>query len=264
MGILRLLITAIFMIGAVSAHAEIGSIAGYRWQYYLSTTGPYYPSAEVACRTIAGSVPIKYITPTVPGEYACWFDIGGYDSNFFVDLDSTGCADGYTRQADKSCAPSTPEVKACPVSHPVYPGTGAKTLTERDDAGSEELPISRTYRSDLRFRTNGAAGGWTFNWQRALDVAVVGSYASSPITTLRDGGTVRVFSKSGTVWTTAGIRDTIEHVGSNWIYKVPTEGIEETYDAQGNLLSVRERNGRATALQYTTTGRLSKDRKSVV
>lgn len=258
MGILRLLITAIFMIGAVSAHGEIGSIAGYRWQYYLSTTGPYYPSAEVACRTIAGSVPIKYITPTVPGEYACWFDIGGYDSNFFVDLDSTGCADGYTRQADKSCAPSAPEVKACPVSHPVYPGTGAKTLTERDDAGSEELPISRTYRSDLRFRTNGAAGGWTFNWQRALDVAVVGSYASSPITTLRDGGTVRVFSKSGTVWTTAGIRDTIEHVGSNWIYKVPTEGIEETYDAQGNLLSVRERNGRTTALQYTTTGQLSK------
>ncbi|PLC39842.1 RHS repeat protein [Ralstonia pickettii] len=258
MGILRLLITAIFMIGAVNAHAEIGSIAGYRWQYYLSTTGPYYPSAEVACRTIAGSVPIKYITPTVPGEYACWFDIGGYDSNFFVDLDSSGCADGYTRQADKSCAPSTPEVKACPVSHPVYPGTGAKTLTERDDAGSEELPISRTYRSDLRFRTNGAAGGWMFNWQRALDVAVVNSYSSSPITTLRDGGTVRVFSKSGTVWTTSGIRDTIEHVGSNWVYKAPTEGIEETYDAQGNLLSVRERNGHTTALQYTTTGQLTK------
>ncbi|MCO5411217.1 RHS repeat domain-containing protein [Ralstonia mojiangensis] len=258
MGILRLLITAIFMIGAVNAHAEIGSIAGYRWQYYLSTTGPYYPSAEVACRTIAGSVPIKYITPTVPGEYACWFDIGGYDSNFFVDLDSSGCADGYTRQADKSCAPSTPEVKACPVSHPVYPGTGAKTLTERDDAGSEELPISRTYRSDLRFRTNGAAGGWMFNWQRAVDVAVVNSYSSSPITTLRDGGTVRVFSKSGTVWTTSGIRDTIEHVGSNWVYKAPTEGIEETYDAQGNLLSVRERNGRTTALQYTTTGQLTK------
>jgi YD repeat-containing protein len=184
--------------------------------------------------------------------------MGGWYSNFFVDIDGSGCADGYTRQADRSCVPSTPEVKACPISHPVYPGTGTKTLTERDDAGNEELPISRTYRSDLRFRTNGAAGGWTFNWQRGLDVAVVGNYTSSPITALRDGGTVRVFAKSGTVWTTPGVHDTIEHVGETWVYKVPTEGTEETYDAKGNLLSVRERSGRTTALQYTTTGQLSK------
>jgi YD repeat-containing protein len=262
MRILCLLIAAILMNGATSAHAEIGSIAGYRWQYYLSTTGPYYPSAEVACHAIAamGPNPVKYMTANGPGEYACWWRGQGmtWDSDFFVDLDFGGCADGYTRQSDNSCAPSTPEVKTCPVSHPVFPGTGTKILTEQDSADGIELPVSRTYRSDLRFRVNGLAGGWTFNWQRGLDVVLTSYFASNPISALRENGTVRVFTKKGSTWTTAGTADTITQSGSNWIYEVAASGTRETFDAKGNLLSVRERNGRATVLEYDTNGALSK------
>lgn len=182
--------------------------------------------------------------------------VGDYNYYGFVSLLGP-CAPGYVLQPDGSCRPSAPEVKACPVSHPVFPGSGVKTLTERDDAGSLELPISRTYRSDLSFRSIDSVGGWMFNWKRGLDVSLTTTFTSNPITVLGEDGTVRVFRKSAGVWTAAGTSDTISQSGTTWVYTVAASGARETYDAKGNLISVRDRTGKTTTLTYNPQSQLT-------
>jgi len=175
------------------------------------------------------------------------------------------CAPGYALQADGSClsSPLPTPVQACAVGHPVIPGTGTKILVERDGGSGAELPVTYAYRSRGVFGSTGGAGQWTFNWQRGLDTRYA-AFLPPQVTALRDDGSGLAFSKTGGVWTASGTRDTLQPVTdatgkiTAWQYTVSSTNAVETYDSVGKLQSVRERNGRTTALTYNAQNQLTK------
>ncbi len=145
----------------------------------------------------------------------------------------------------------------------MFPNTGVKVLTERDDAGSADLPLSRTYRSSVLFGLVTGVGQWLFNWQRELDAPIdTSDTTSAPISAIREDGTSRIFRKRGSTWTTFGSRDTVAGLSdgagtlTGWQYTVAETGAVETYGTNGKLLSVRERNGRTTTLIYSPSHQL--------
>ena len=173
------------------------------------------------------------------------------------------CANGYALQPDGSCQPARPPTQTC-VGHPVMPGTGTKILVESDNAGSRELPLTRSYRSSVLFGPASAAGQWYFGWQRELDVgAVTSNFSQAQISVLRDNGEVYIFKSNGAVWQAPGTRDTlrgtVDSTGkiTGWQYTNANTSTVEVYDQKGKLLSVRERNGRATTLTYDAKSQLS-------
>lgn len=169
------------------------------------------------------------------------------------------CPDG-SLTPDNICTPRPP-VQACTVAYPVIPGTGTKILVENDSA-SAELPLTRAYRSYVTFGINAGTGKWLFNWQRALDTNIA-RFSTPQVSAWRDDGSILYFQKNGAVWSTASSSDTLQAVidgngaTTGWLYKVGQTGVVETYDADGRLQSVRERNGRTTQLAYDTSKRLA-------
>ncbi|MDB0573925.1 RHS repeat protein [Ralstonia solanacearum] len=146
----------------------------------------------------------------------------------------------------------------------MIPGIGTKILDERDDTGSTELPLTRSYRSSVLFGPAAASGQWHFDWQRELDSGAVTSNSSkAQISVLRDKGEVYIFKSNGSVWQASGTRDilqgTVDSTGkvSAWQYNVANTGVTEIYDQKGTLLSVRDRNGRTTTLTYDTTNQIN-------
>jgi len=169
------------------------------------------------------------------------------------------CPDG-SLTPDNICTPRPP-VQACTVAYPVIPGTGTKILVENDSA-SAELPLTRAYRSYVTFGINAGTGKWLFNWQRALDTNIA-RFTTPQVSAWRDDGSILYFQKNGAVWSTASSSDTLQAVidgngaTTGWLYKVGQTGVVETYDADGRLQSVRERNGRTTQMAYDTSKRLT-------
>ena len=169
------------------------------------------------------------------------------------------CPDG-SIPSGSTCTPRPP-VQACTVAYPVIPGTGTKVLVENDSA-SAELPLTRAYRSYVTFGINAGTGKWLFNWQRALDTNIA-RFTTPQVSAWRDDGSILYFQKNGAVWSTASSSDTLQAVidgngtTTGWLYKVGQTGVVETYDADGRLQSVRERNGRTTQLAYDTSKRLT-------
>ncbi|MGC0016402.1 RHS repeat protein, partial [Ralstonia pseudosolanacearum] len=233
-------------------------------------------SPDAACRSATAGFKARYPWDTreylylenkqinAPGTAGC---IGRFSNGVLGIIGTTvrigQCAAGYLTQPDGSCAPKKPEVKTCAVGHPVFPNTGVKVLMERDDAGSADLPLSRTYRSSVLFGLVTGVGQWLFNWQRELDAPIgTADNTSAPITAMRENGTSRVFRKSGSTWTTFGSRDTVAGLSdgagtlTGWQYTVAETGAVETYGTNGKLLSVRERNGRTTTLTYSPSHQL--------
>lgn len=233
-------------------------------------------SPDAACRSATAGFKARYPWDTreylylenkqinAPGTAGC---IGRFSNGVLGIIGTTvrigQCAAGYLTQPDGSCAPKSPEVKTCAVGHPVFPNTGVKVLMERDDTGSADLPLSRTYRSSVLFGLVTGVGQWLFNWQRELDAPIgTAGNTSAPITAMREDGTSRVFRKSGSTWTTFGSRDTVAGLSdgagtlTGWQYTVAETGAVETYGTNGKLLSVRERNGRTTTLIYSPSHQL--------
>ncbi|ANH76616.1 RHS Repeat family protein [Ralstonia insidiosa] len=191
---------------------ELGLVLkrGYEWSSPRTMTGYWYVYTQAACPD--GSIP-----------------------------------SGYT------CTPRPP-VHACTVAYPVIPGTGTKILVE-NDSGSAELPLARAYRSFVTFGTNAGTGKWLFNWQRTLDTNIA-RFPTPQVSAWRDDGAIVYFQKNGATWTTPSTRDSLQSVAdangttTTWLYTVAQNGTVETYDADGRLQSVRERNGRTTQLAY--------------
>ncbi|MHA6883127.1 RHS repeat domain-containing protein, partial [Ralstonia pseudosolanacearum] len=233
-------------------------------------------SPDAACRSATAGLKARYPWDTreylylenkqvnAPGTAGC---MGRFSNGVLGIIGTTvrigQCAAGYLTQPDGSCAPKNPEVKTCAVGHPVFPNTGVKVLTERDDAGSADLPLSRTYRSSVLFGLVTGVGQWLFNWQRELDAPIdTSDTTSAPISAIREDGTSRIFRKRGSTWTTFGSRDTVAGLSdgagmlTGWQYTVAETGAVETYGTNGKLLSVRERNGRTTTLIYSPSHQL--------
>ena len=177
--------------------------------------------------------------------------------------DPSRCSTGFTLQADGSCMPDRPPERSCAVAHPVFPATGTKILTERDDAGSLELPLTRNYRSYVPFGATSGAGSWLFNWQRRLDVSASADTNGAQAVATRDDGATPTFAKVGDKWVSSATRDVLTRVtnasGANtgWQYGATASGIVEAYDSNGVLQSIRERNGRTTTLSYNVKRQLT-------
>ena len=220
-------------------------------------------SFEEAWRDIADDEPPKdrpqYSCKTrivySPKNYSIWYE--------FL-MRAKECANGYTAQPDGSCEPTRPPVQSCPVSHPVFPGSGVKILTERDDSGSAELSLTRTYRSNVLYGQKANQGQWLFEWQREIDTLAVdlSGKLSAPITVLRGDGDVRTLKKTGDKWGASGVADAVERLTDRsgvvtWRYMSDATGTIETYDSKGRLQNVRERGGRTTVLTYNAAGQLA-------
>jgi len=179
-----------------------------------------------------------------------------------IEVDQLGsCASGYTLQLDGSCKPlpARPPVQVCTVGSPAIPGTGTKTLFERDESGSPDLPVTLAYQS----YGAGGASQWTSNWQRSLDTSAAGN-TTPQVSAVREDGSVVAFSGNGTAWTATGSQDTLQSItdaGGNttgWQYTVVGTGAVESYDANGKLQSVRDRDSRTTTLTYNASNQLTK------
>lgn len=149
---------------------------------------------------------------------------------------------------------------SCPVGNPIYPGTGIKILTEQDfiDTSANSLSFKRTYRSNYQMLPRGGFGGlWQHQWQKRLDLSNLS--ASSPdITALRSDGTIIRFAGQGNGWVADGnkygsLQAVLNGSGAvtGWRLLETSSDITETYDADGKLLSIQERNGWTTTLSYS-------------
>ncbi|WP_423198968.1 MULTISPECIES: DUF6531 domain-containing protein [unclassified Cupriavidus] len=174
----------------------------------------------------------------------------------------------WKRDPNKSLEDQCPDLprateNACSVGNPVAPLTGQKTQPEPADfqsVGPHPLVFRRTFRSEAGRYGAGAGSigtGWSHNWQRSLSLLLI-TDASPTVTAFRDdGGPVR-FVRSGQDWVTAEgrSRDRIVSgagdagVGA-WQYLVADTGAIESYDSDGRLLRVTERNGWSMVLTYT-------------
>ena len=168
------------------------------------------------------------------------------------------CTSGYALQSNGTCKPPPPPVQACTAGSPAIPGTGTKTFFEEDEGSIPDLPVTLAYQS------YGVSGGgqWTPNWQRGLDTNAAGN-ATPQVSAVREDGSVVTFNGSSTAWTAIGSQDTLQSVVdasgkvTGWQYGVQASGTVETYDTNGKLQSVRERNGRTTRLTYNGANQLT-------
>lgn len=247
------------------------SVDGHRWQ---TRFGNNYPDPTTACKAgalfDAPDFIFSYLVPmgTSGTAYACYESrADGSGDYFYLGVsEMTGfnsCLQGYTYQPDGACVISRLPVQACAVGHPVFPGTGTKILVETDNGGSTDLPVTRSYRSFSVFGSSGGAGQWLLNWQRGLNTNLFQHVAAPQVSAQRSDGSMLVFQKTGASWVASGTQDTLQPLtGANgnvtgWQYGVTSTGVIETYDTNGKLLSVRERNGRMTALTYNPKAQLT-------
>ncbi len=263
----RVLLVVALLCGLV-AHTEVWAGIGNLWY-----DGPYVgDSPEAACAPVMKSNgwELDHIEmnlwrgealckPTYESVMRTW----GYYTWTVASFAGGGCAPGYTMQPDGNCDPNRAPETSCPVSHPVMPGTGTKVLTERDDGGTSELPIVRSYQSNVLFGAASGTGQWTFNWQRRLDPSMSLSMYYPSTRALREDGSVLIFRKGPAGWTAVGTKDSVEPTYdangniTEWKYVVASSGIVERYDAAGKLVKVEERNGRSTVLTYDAKNLLS-------
>lgn len=177
---------------------------------------------------------------------------------------TVSCADGwYPDDAPESafCAKNEPyEDKSCPFGNPVLPALGIKIHTETDyqGVGAHPLTFTRLYRSSWPEGLSQDKQYWRYNW--ALRIVPIEGSPIRMVRLLRPDGSVRSFTAPGQPhlpWNPdPGFQDKLtEQQDGNkkttgWTLRVFEDDSTETYDAQGKLLSVRQRNGWTMTLSY--------------
>ncbi|MDO3624516.1 DUF6531 domain-containing protein, partial [Ralstonia pseudosolanacearum] len=201
---------------------------------------------------------------------ACWLtyesamELFGWPARLLsINRDPSRCSRGFTYQPDGSCEQDRLPERSCAVGHPIFPATGTKILTQRDDVGSLELPLTRNYRSYMPVGETSGTGSWLFNWQRRLDVGSAGDTKEAQVIAIRADGAVDFFVKNGNAWNSTSTLDELQSVANaqgavtGWQHTIRESGAVETYDANGALLSVRESNGQTTTLAYNSKRQLT-------
>ncbi|MHA6889852.1 discoidin domain-containing protein [Ralstonia pseudosolanacearum] len=100
------------------------------------------------------------------------------------------------------------------------------------------------------------------DWQRSLDTSLAAD-PTPEVTVQREGGSVSTFTPNGTAWSAPNTQDTLQPTAdtngntTGWQYTVVDTGAVERYDTSGKLQSVRDRNGRTTALSYNAANQLT-------
>lgn len=151
--------------------------------------------------------------------------------------------------------------QSCPVADPVYPGSGAVSLSSTEFRSGDDIPLlfTRSYRSTPLAKGLTAIGPvWFHNWQRKLDVSSASSGSSSKVVAYRDNGDPLTFNWSGGYWKTASYSGlALVQTGSDWTLTDATTGVVETYSSQGVLLAERNKAGFTRTLTYGSNGQVA-------
>ncbi|WGS52032.1 DUF6531 domain-containing protein [Paraburkholderia sp. D15] len=195
----------------------------------------------------------------MPGSKTCRLDVVG---NTPGGMGNYACINDLAL-IDQWCAspvPDEPEA-TCPVADPVYPGSGAVTLTQADFVSGDDIPLlfTRTYRSKSLSGAATAMGPvWFHNWQRSLGLANSNNGSSSTVLAYRDKGEPVTFRWTSGTWRSTGFTGlALSQNGSGWtLTDLQTETIE-SYSAQGLLLSETTKTGFVRTLAYDASGLLT-------
>ncbi|HZZ02875.1 DUF6531 domain-containing protein [Paraburkholderia sp.] len=194
-----------------------------------------------------------------PGTTSCRNDVFG---NTPGGMGNYACINNISL-IDQWCAtPATDEPEqSCPVADPVYPGSGAVTLTEADFVSGDDIPMqfTRTYRSKpLGVSATAMGPVWFHSWQRNLGLANANSGSTSKVLAYRENGEPVTFNWSAGTWRTAGFTGlSLSQSGSGWtLTDLRTETVE-TYSAQGVLFSESTKTGFVRTLNYDGSGLLT-------
>jgi YD repeat-containing protein len=158
--------------------------------------------------------------------------------------------------AEMWCIPY-PDVDICTAAgNPTLVANGRKTETMVDYAGAGAHPLrfERLYAAPMGNGTN----GWENNFSRTLHI---GAAYFDAIMADRPGAARIILQRDGTGTYVAlpPYKDTATKLMGatgrivGWQYRVWADDSTETYDAKGRLLSIAERNGWVTTLNYSTS-----------
>ncbi|MBS0211772.1 MAG: RHS repeat protein [Proteobacteria bacterium] len=148
------------------------------------------------------------------------------------------------------------------VGNPIDAGTGNKHQVETDYQGSGAFPIvfSRSYDSSRTWLANPVpvSIGWTHNYLSS--VALMPAPGSSTITEAilhRGDGSILRFYLVGTVWTPDAdiplrLSVAIDSSGTATATVTTADDTVESYDSQGRLISLTNRDGLTQTVIYTT------------
>jgi YD repeat-containing protein len=196
----------------------------------------------------------------IPGNQDCASIAASRTSTGMGTYFCTANAQAMIARYCKGPDPVEPE-QSCPVADPVYPGSGAVTLSSTDFVSGDDLPMtfSRTYRSSSLGASENAMGPvWFHSWQRQLNLAGANNGGSSKVVAYRENGEPVTFNWSSGYWRTAGFTGiALTQNGSGWTLTNLSSDTTETYSAQGVLLSERTRTGFVRTLTYDGSGRLT-------
>ncbi|MGN4152250.1 RHS repeat domain-containing protein [Burkholderia gladioli] len=231
--VVQILITFILLLASLDIHASGDCSALY------ASSGAI-PGSRTCELTVASR------TPGGMANYACINDIEAI---------SAWCA-----TAVQEPAPPEPEA-TCPVADPVYPGSGAVTLTASDFVSGDELPMvfTRTYVSNRVANGGGAMGaGWSHNWQRRLDVSKADDGQAARVVAYREDGEPVTFQGAAGQWRASGFTGlALARNASGWLLTdLHTETVE-SYSAQGRMLYDETLTRVRRTLSYDAAGLLT-------
>lgn len=215
---------------------------------YSNPRGGFSPDYGAGCY-----YDVKLMTPPY-GDNPNWF------GQHWV-LPRRTCGDSSWTYSDQTglCERATnyQDQQSCPVANPVYPADGSKRQQEMDFSASilgRTLDFSRTYYTDSLIGYGQTYGwGWSLDrWSRSLMLNDLSR--SNLVIAKRDGGRHHLLvGGSNGIWSASpydGLQ--LTRSGSGWLLTDRDTGTEETYDANGVLLSLNERDGRSFILGYST------------
>jgi RHS repeat-associated protein len=149
------------------------------------------------------------------------------------------------KSCDTSCQPKM-------VADPINIATGNKVETEIDylSAGPSPLILSRAYNSfDNELSRFGV--GWRGAWTQTIT-----STSASTAEATRSDGKVLLFTLNNSIWTPdSDVNSKLVKLTNGWQYTTG-EDETETYNANGQLISITDRAGLSQTLNYDAQGRL--------
>lgn len=141
-----------------------------------------------------------------------------------------------------------PSTAMC-VGNPIHLGTGNKFQSEQDYAssGAEPLTFTRYYNSSL---SDAPMGGWLHTYSRSVDYAPE-TYGENMVVLQRaEGQRLAFYSVNGDWVPTWDTGVSLQQTNDGWLF-VQDNGVAETYDASGKLLSIEQPDGNVIEVTYS-------------
>ena len=234
--------------------------------YSASPTPACAPSITCTFLWALPDHPLQLSQTELPVDYTCpprTFIYEGYYNNINFphvqpyDTCVDPCPEGKKVNAAGQCVglliPPKNKGKACPSSvEPISMATGNKWLIETDININPNMSFIRTYNLPDFYDNSILGKGWTYSY--SMQIASTGASAS----VYRSDGKLYSFNFINNQWLPdADITDALTELKDaggiriGWTYKIDATGEVETYDANGKLVSIKNRLEYIQTLDYS-------------